>query len=137
MGTRSLTVVVDNTWPGDKEPREIMVMYRQFDGYPSGHGKELKDFLSGIRVVNGIPVGDGRRMANGGGCLAAQIVAHFKTGCGGIYIYPAGHRDCGEDYTYTVTATPDEPIRLRVNSGGEDLYDGPVEAFDPDFEATA
>jgi len=37
MGTRSLTYVYDN-----KEP--LVCMYRQFDGYPSGHGKELAEF---------------------------------------------------------------------------------------------
>ena len=52
MGTRSLTTFIDND---TKE--EIVVMYRQFDGYPSGHGRDLINFLDGIKVVNGIPGG--------------------------------------------------------------------------------
>ena len=36
MGTRSLTVFNDS-WNDE----EIAVFYRQFDGYPAGHGREL------------------------------------------------------------------------------------------------
>ena len=34
MGTRSLTVIQSNG-------KEFFNMYRQFDGYPEGHGMEL------------------------------------------------------------------------------------------------
>ena len=44
MGTRSLTFVYE-----DKTP--ILNMYRQFDGYPSGHGQELADFLLSGKMV--------------------------------------------------------------------------------------
>ena len=47
MGTRSLTVF------NDEDGKEIAVMYRQFDGYPSGHGTELAEFLAGKKMVNG------------------------------------------------------------------------------------
>ena len=46
MGTRSLTFVYDG-----KEP--MINMYRQYDGYPQGHGKELADFLNSGTMVNG------------------------------------------------------------------------------------
>ena len=39
MGTRSLTFVYEGEKP-------IVNMYRQFDGYPSGHGAELAEFLN-------------------------------------------------------------------------------------------
>ena len=39
MGTRSLTFVYDEDTP-------LINMYRQYDGYPSGHGAELADFLN-------------------------------------------------------------------------------------------
>ena len=97
MGTRSLTFVYDN----NKEP--MLNMYRQFDGYPSGHGSELAEFLNSFdAIVNGIPVGDKRKMANGMGCLAAQMIANFKTEVGGFYIYPVSADDCGQDYEYHV-----------------------------------
>ena len=39
---------------------------------------------------------------NGMGCLAAQMIAAFKQGIGGIYIEPVTDEDCGQDYTYKV-----------------------------------
>ena len=74
MGTRSLTVFND-TW----ENEEIAVFYRQFDGYPEGHGKELLDLLKDMRVVNGMNSENMKfKIANGMDCLAAQVVAHLK-----------------------------------------------------------
>lgn len=49
MGTRSLTFVHD----GDAA-KPLTCMYRQYDGYPSGHGLELQQFLAPFKVVNGI-----------------------------------------------------------------------------------
>jgi hypothetical protein len=51
------------------------------DGYPDGHGQELADFLDGFKIVNGISTEDRDfpKVANGMGCLAAQVIAHFKT----------------------------------------------------------
>ena len=96
MGTRSLTFVYD-----DKEP--MINMYRQFDGYPSGHGSELAEFLNSFdAIVNGIRVGDTRRIANGMGCLAAQLIAYFKIDAGGFYMYPVTAKDCGQEYEYHV-----------------------------------
>ena len=96
MGTRSLTFVYDGDEP-------MINMYRQFDGYPSGHGSELAIFLNSFdAIVNGISVGDTRRIANGMGCLAAQLIAHFKIDAGGFYIYPVTAKDCGQEYEYHV-----------------------------------
>ena len=47
MGTRCLTFVYDNKLP-------ILNLYRQFDGYPSGHGQELGEFLKNLEITNGI-----------------------------------------------------------------------------------
>lgn len=98
MGTRCLTVIEDD------QGTELLVMYRQYDGYPEGHGAELKSFLKGFKVINGISDPHATKTANGMGCLAAQIVSHFKQQfpLGGIYLYPAGTRDCGEEYIYRV-----------------------------------
>jgi hypothetical protein len=96
MGTRSLTKVFDQS-------EELVCMYRQYDGYPSGHGKELADFLTNIKIVNGISIAETSRIANGMGCLAAQIIAHFKNGVGNIYIYPPKTKDVWEDYEYHIS----------------------------------
>ena len=149
MGTRSLTVFVE-TWinPDTKEQneKELAVMYRQMDGYPSGHGAELKEFLQDFTVVNGLSL-ETKKVANGMGCLACQVVEHFKQGePGGFYLDAAGARDCGEEYIYTLRNTKDGHINLQVRSGcvtffgmpgtkEENMglvYDGDIRDFDPE-----
>jgi len=63
MGTRSLTTFID-TYTGKNKmgvpvikKEKIVTMYRQFDGYPEGHGLDLAEFLAGGKMVNGL--GDG------------------------------------------------------------------------------
>ena len=94
MGTRSLTIVKDGR-------STVLKMYRQMDGYPSGHGKELSEFLKDIKMVNGLGE-DRTNIANGAGCLAAQLVAHFKKGPGDFYLLPVSSFDCGQEYEYHV-----------------------------------
>jgi hypothetical protein len=129
MGTRSNTVIIDT---GYGKPVKLVNMYRQFDGYPSGHGKELSDFLSKITMVNGIFEQGDKKMANGAGCLAAQMIAHFKTEPGGIYIdIPTGK--CDNDYTYIVRADtyrPSKGISVEVREyGKKKLFEGSAEKF--------
>jgi hypothetical protein len=97
MGTRSLTYVY-----ADNEP--LVCMYRQFDGYPSGHGKELAEFLKPMEIVNGLrPGGAENKIANGAGCLAAQMIAHFKDEPGGIYLQSVTNQDYDWiDYIYRI-----------------------------------
>ena len=94
MGTRSLTFVYE----GDKP---IVNMYRQFDGYPSGHGSELAEFLMSGKMVNGYS-SKTEKQFNGMGCLAAQMIAEFKDGVGGFYIHAVTDTDCWQDYEYHV-----------------------------------
>ena len=97
MGTRCLTYVYEGNSP-------LVCLYRQFDGYPSGHGAELANFRKGIKLGNGIA--DNPKMgkfANGMGCLAAQLVAHFKKSVGGFYIHLVTDSG-GVDYEYHVYA---------------------------------
>jgi hypothetical protein len=76
-------------------------MYRQMDGYPEGHGAELVAFLEGMAVTDGIGVvNQPEKSANGMECLAAQLVAHFKLGVGGFYLYPENAAD--EEYNYVI-----------------------------------
>jgi hypothetical protein len=68
-----------------------------------GHGLELAEFLTPFHMVNGLGADDGRKVANGMGCLAAQLVAHFKDGAGQFYIHaPELEQDCGQEYEYHV-----------------------------------
>ena len=111
MGTRSLTFVYDE----NNQP--VLNMYRQYDGYVSGHGQELAEFLMSGEVVNGIPAGGKyHRYFNGMGCLAAQLICNFKNGAGGFYIYSVDSTDCWQEYEYhvyenkVVVKNPDEVI---------------------------
>lgn len=132
MSTRSLTVVVDTSWDFTKE---ICVMYRQCDGYPSGHGAELKDFLLGMEIINGIPGNPPKKFANGIPCLAAQLIAHFKRDQrGGYYLHAAGTRDCGEEYVYIITGAFNKPLELQVEGREGVIYKGSVEGFNPNME---
>jgi len=94
MGTRSLTFVYDGDVP-------VINIYRQYDGYPSGHGHELAQFLDSKNLVNGYGEQNSFE-ANGMGCLAAQLIVQLKHGVGGIYIYPVSSTDCFQDYEYHV-----------------------------------
>jgi len=94
MGTRSLTFVYD----GDKP---IINMYRQYDGYPEGHGFELAEFLMSGEMVNGYSDNNAKQF-NGMGCLAAQMIVHFKKSVGGFYIHAVTDTECWQDYEYHV-----------------------------------
>jgi hypothetical protein len=101
MGTRCLTFVYNESKSGEAAER-IINMYRQYDGYPTGHGAELAEFLNSGRVVNGLNGIGKERQFNGMGCLAAQMIANFKESAGGFYIHPVVDQSCGQDYEYHI-----------------------------------
>jgi len=116
MGTRCLTYVYDGDEP-------FVCMYRQFDGYPSGHGSDLADFLHDGKLVNGIPFGDKSKIFNGMSCLAAQMVAHFKDGPGNIYLYPPKlDQDVWQEYEYHL-------YENKVKVTGHSAFEGTWEEF--------
>ena len=113
MGTRSLTYVYS-----EHDDKPLVCMYRQFDGYPEGHGKELAEFLVPFALIDGIPVGQENpaNLANGMSCLAAQMIAHFKTGVGGFYLHQVdvvANADGWQEYEYHVYHD-----RVVVTTGG-------------------
>lgn len=108
MGTRSLTI-----FKGEKDS-EIVVMYKQYDGYPTTLGLDLATFLSGMRIVNGYSSASTEKQANGMNCLAAQVVSHFKEEIGDIYLYSPNTRDCGEEFIYTITGNVGQEAHINV-----------------------
>jgi len=130
MGTRSLTKVIQ-TWEdesGKKQSKPFTTMYRQYDGYMSGHGVELAEWLAKYTLVNGIPMDKSEPMFNGMDCLAAQMFVHFKaSGCkddgtpvsspGGIYCMHPDASDCGQEYLYEISEI-DNQIHLTVYDAG-------------------
>lgn len=126
MGTRSLTRVIEKH---DDEEVVIINMYRQFDGYPSGHGAELGEFIKDIKLVNGIGANT-VAVANGMGCLAAQIVANFKTEAGGIYLEPINAWDCGQEYEYEIRNIDDRmDIKVIDTWDKKTIFQGDTESF--------
>lgn len=127
MGTRSNTLVIET---GNGTPFVLVNIYRQFDSHPYCHGLELAKFLSNIKMVNGMGM-ETKNIANGAGCLAAQIVANLKKKPGGIYLdNPAG--ECNNDYTYKVyadTYNPQIPLRVVVIGFDEVVFDGDPKHF--------
>ena len=116
MGTRSLTFVYDGDVP-------VINIYRQYDGYPSGHGHELAQFLDSKNLVNGFGEQNSFE-ANGMGCLAAQLIVQLKHGVGGIYIYPVSSTDCFQDYEYHVYED-----RVVVKDPTAVIFEGTWEEF--------
>lgn len=120
MGTRSMTFVID-----EHTGQPVVGMYRQMDGYPTGHGQDLKEFLEDMVVGNGIGMNMPEKYANGMGCLAAQMVSHFKDGAGGIYLMNGYEH--GQDYDYYIYLADRGGIKrifLRIVRHGVTIYDG-------------
>ena len=117
MGTRSITRVIE-TWNDEKtnklKKQTYVCMYRQMDGYPSGMGSDLAEFLNSGKIVNGISLAETERVFNGMGCLAAQMVAHFKDGAGGYYLYPTNVGKVWQEYEYEIIQHEGEELKLKV-----------------------
>ena len=112
MGTRSLTKVIEKYDDGSK--KTITTMYRQYDGYPAGHGIDLAVWLQQYSIVNGLRTDEKRLVANGMECLAAQMFSHFKDGPGGIYCMHPDAEDCGEEYIYEIQGSCDENLSITI-----------------------
>lgn len=118
MGTRSMTVFMDRETP-------ICALYRQYDGYPAGHGAELAGILAGTTMVNGIGAEPGS-IYNGMGDLAVRVISALKESiggpgsCGGFYMEPIGSvGEHGEEYIYYVSGEiGSEPVIMC-----KDVYD--------------
>ena len=121
MGTRGLTYVYE-TW--DNEHTPVVCIYRQYDGYLEGHGVELAEFLNRGRLVNGLGGKDNGTVFNGMGCLAAQMVSHFKKEAGQFYLHaPVLNQDCCQEYEYHVFQ--DKVVVYAIGSNNDNVvFDG-------------
>lgn len=150
MGTRGNVVVQD------ADGRGLVRIYRQFDTYPSGMGRDLKSILGGARIVNGFGFDDEAPATfNGMGCLAAYLVGALKgSQIGNVYVLPMDDEPDGIMIEYVYTLWPEsDGIHVRVDEAqgpnrddtpatfGESeawrskyatLYEGPLADFDPE-----
>jgi hypothetical protein len=135
MGTRSNTVVYDEYF-NDGSSVQILNLYRQHDGYTDGHGAELLAFLEPMTIVNGITTGLAN-IANGSGCLAAQLVAHFKKRVGDFYIMAPLGEENENDYTYKIYVSGGpEYITMEVWEYDDLIFSGNVSEFKKFIEGT-
>ena len=102
MGTRS------HTHFQNREGTILATMYRQYDGYPRGHGMDIYRFfmdeeLDRTFFPNGYPAGNFHG-ANGMGDAALQFMAHLKT-----YNYPIVEKERNDGGTFTTEDRTVEP----------------------------
>ena len=80
-------------------------MYAQCEGKFLGQQYciQLADFLMSGTLANGLPAVDNvNKLFNGMGCLAAQVVAHFKKCPGAFYLVATDLEKCGQEYEYHI-----------------------------------
>ena len=122
MGTRSLTRIFES-----EKGKEIICLYRQFDGYPEGMGKDIFDAFHEWQFCNGISGENAcarckkqdyedihqkpkayqyhefvpQKFSNGIHCFAATFVGKLKGDrIGNVYLYPPKTKDAGQEYEY-------------------------------------
>jgi len=107
MGTRSLTYIYN------QEDMPLVCLYRQYDGFPSEHGRELAEAL--IESKN-----------NGIECLAASVVEKLKHGdWGNTYLYPPfAEQDAGQDYEYIIKDDIVTIFNYNMNGERIKLFEG-------------
>lgn len=134
MGTRAVVLIhhlgIDS---------EILSrVYFQYDGYPTGVGKEIFDKFKEFKVGNGINFSDPEPYANGMGCFGAQFVSAMKDGPGGVYlsiseseqyVYHLYIEDKGRFYDFGVDKSY-FPICMSVETGPGEIWRGKLEDFD-------
>ena len=140
MGTRSTYRVIEQykNEAGSIENNNLVLIYRQYDGYPTGHPLETAEWLATAKVVNGLGMNETQLVFNGAGCLAAQLIARFKDGPGGTYIHGLESRgESWEDYLYDIIVKEDRTIEYVCYDNVDDkpeLFRGTPAEFVAKYE---
>jgi len=87
-------------------------IYHHYDGYPEYLGIKLAEFLNGFKIVNGLGQEEDK-IANGMGCLTAQVLANLKEVPGNVYLEKPRNKDW-EDYQYFIWATENKDVWISV-----------------------
>lgn len=127
MGTRSTYRIIEQSSTGKKVKKtkqtELVLVYFQYDGYPSGHPCQTAEWLASGRVVNGFGSSDELQF-NGVGCLAAQLIAKYKDGVGNVYIHTLNSRGKSwEDYLYDIIVKDDFSIEFVAYENNETPFE--------------
>jgi len=118
MSTRALINIVDRqegrsfskTLPSTAIHTQL---YKHYDGYPKRLGVTLANYLNGYDIRNGVPSEHQGPLANGIGCLAAQLVSYMKDGPGDVYLRKPSNIDM-EDYVYYIWIKENEEIMISI-----------------------
>lgn len=124
MGTRSTVKFYSD---GDN----ILSVYQQYDGYPSGVGKQVADLLKKYEIVNGLPIEDDSSIANGIMELALYYIIDNKKSSGNIYATTVNNY---EEYNYEIYAEHINMVDVITSvkicdSDGNYDFDGTLDEF--------
>ena len=100
-----------------EHPEQVRAqIYHHYDGYPEGLGCKLAEFLCDFRVVNGLPLNyfENIKIANGMGCLTAQLIAALKEEPGSVYIDYINAERTDIEFTYYVWGCEGKDIWMSV-----------------------
>lgn len=127
MGTRTLVHIKDGK-------KTIATIYRQYDGYPTGMGDDIKEALNlgNVTILNGYNSQTIPSHFNGMGCLAAFLIGELKQKkIGNVYIFAPNSKDVGEDFTYTLSESNGK-VKLKVveNYNNKTIFNGLLKDFD-------
>ena len=91
-------------------------IYHHYDGYPEGLGCNLAEFLCDFRVVNGLPLNyfEDIKVANGMGCLSAQLIAALKEEPGSVYVDYINAERIDIEFTYYIWGCVDKDIWMSI-----------------------
>lgn len=131
MGTKSLVHIKDGK-------KTIATIYRQYDGYPTGMGEDIKRLLNNgnVEILNGYNGYSGNdgipHQFNGIGCLAAFLVGALKEKkIENVYLMHPGKNNFGEEYIYTISSK-DGKVYMKVQDvwNKKILFNGLLSKFD-------
>ena len=99
----------------NEHPENVEVqIYNHYDSYPEGLGVDLAKFMCDFRVVNGLGSDLPDKIANGMGCLAAQLVVDMKDGPGSVYVESPDSLRSWIDYTYYIWVADNKGIWISI-----------------------
>lgn len=127
MGTRSIVHIKDGR-------KTIATIYRQYDGYPSGMGDDIKRILNNgmVEILNGFGgIHKCPNQFNGMSCLTAYFIGELKERkIGNVYVFSPNSKDLGEEFVYTISEKNGK-IYMKVFDVWNKviLFNGPLKDF--------
>ena len=112
----------------EKPNKTIVDIYHHWDGYPEGLGVKLAYYLEDMKIVNGLGRDD-KNVANGLGCLAAQLIAEIKDGPGNVSIIGSEESYSWIDYEYYIWGAEYKDIWISIFDDRECIFVGKPQAL--------